>query len=164
MPPSDPQRDHFLHMLRQFRDGMFITHAPDRSLHARPMHVAEVEADGVLWLMSDVAALKVEELRRDARTSITMQSGGKYLALTGHAEVVRDADRAERLWSEPWRVWFPNGPRDASVVLIKVVPAKGEYWDSGGVNALTYAFEAVRAYAAGDRPRLGDSHQAKVDL
>ena len=161
---AESQRAHFLSMLRQFRDGMLVTHGPDQLLHARPMHVAQVEDQGAVWLMSDLHALKVEELRRDARATVTMQDGGRFLALAGHAEVVRDADKVAALWSEPWRVWFPTGPADPTIALLKVVPEGGEYWDSSGVKGLKYAFAAAKAYATGDRPHLGREHQAKVDL
>ena len=155
---------HFIQLLGGFRAGMFITHGVDGELHPRPMQLAEVQPDGTVWLMSDLTTQKVEELREDARASLTLQDGGRFVALSGKAELVRDPDRAERLWSEPWRVWFPKGPRDPNVALIKIVPSSGEYWDGKGVNGLRYLFEAARAYVAGDRPDLSEGQAGKVDL
>ncbi len=158
------EKKHFIAILQQFRDGMLITHSTDGALHPRPMHIAEAEDDGTLWLFCDLRSAKVEELRQDARASLTLQDGGRFLALSGHAEVVRDPARLEALWSEPMKVWFPQGPRGEHVALIKVVPQGGEYWDAKGVAGLSYAFEAARAYVAGRSPQLGGEHQAKVSL
>ena len=151
-------------MLRQFRDGMLITHATDGALHPRPMHLAAADDDGTLWLMVDLRSAKVEELRHDARASLTLQDGGRFLALSGHAEVVREQARVDAIWREPMKVWFPGGAADPNVALIKIVPHGGEYWDGKGMNGLTYAFEAARAYLTGSQPRLGEDVQAKVPL
>ena len=161
-PKAEKQR--FIAILQQFRDGMLITHATDGALHPRPMHIAKADDEGTLWLFCDLRSAKVEELSQDARASLTLQDSGRFLALSGHAEVVRDLARLEALWSEPMKVWFPDGPRAEHVALIKVVPRGGEYWDNKGMAGLTYLFEAARAYVSGKPPQLGGEHQAKVSL
>ena len=57
--------------------------------------------------------------------------------------------------------WFPQGPDDDSVVLIKVQADSAEYWDSPG-GRLATAFSFVKAKVTGERIEGGENE--KVDL
>ena len=57
--------------------------------------------------------------------------------------------------------WFPQGPDDDSVVLLKVVADSAEYWDSPG-GRLATAFSFVKAKVTGERIEGGENE--KVDL
>ncbi|HRX82557.1 MAG TPA: pyridoxamine 5'-phosphate oxidase family protein, partial [Pirellulaceae bacterium] len=43
---------------------------------------------------------------------------------------VHDAKKAELLWTEELRDWFPVGPSDPDLALIQVDVEEAEYWDS----------------------------------
>ena len=161
---TETTREHFFKILRGFNDGMFITHSTDGELHARPMAIAAIEDDGDVWLATDVHSSKVEELSDDAHVGLALQASGQYLALAGTAEVVRDANKAKALWNEAWRVWFPQGPDDASLILIRVKTQRGEYWDNKGLGGIRYLYEAAKAYVTGTTPPTDADQQAKLDL
>ena len=67
------------------------------------------------------------------------------------------ADRAKvkALWNEIYRAWFPGGPEDDNVVLIRVEAERAEYWDTP-TSALVYAFGYVKAVVTGKPARAGD--------
>jgi general stress protein 26 len=157
---------HFFDLLRTFNYAMLVTHSRQGELHARPMALAEAEDQGDLWLVTDVHSEKVEELAEDARVSVSMQAGDRYVALSGKAEVVRDPDRVHALWNEKWRTWFPKGVEDPALVLIRVKPMHGEYWDNEGVAKAKFLYHAARAYLTGHRPSVGKDPdlQGKVEL
>ena len=156
--------EHFLQLCRAFDTAMFTTHARKGALHARPMILAEVDDAGHAWLMTDVRAEKVEELNEDARVSLTMQSDNRFATLAGKAEVVRDQAHVQRLWNAAWQVWFPEGPTDENIVLLKVKAQQGEYWDNAGISGAKYLYRAAKAYVSGERPRMDRDIHARVAL
>lgn len=163
-PNDSATHEHFISLLREFKDGMFITHSRTGELHARPMELARLDDDGELWLITHVNSEKVEELGEDSRVSVTMQHGRRFVTISGHGEVVRDPSLVHSMWSEAWQVWFPDGPDDPTLVLINVKPHRGEYWDGEGASRVRYLYEAAKAYLTGERPQLTEEQQAKVNL
>jgi general stress protein 26 len=79
-----------------------------------------------------------------------MQGGGKYLSVTGSAELTDDQATINDMWSDAWKIWFPKGKVDNSIVLVKVVAEDGAYWDLSGTNRLRYLYQAGKAYFTGE--------------
>jgi general stress protein 26 len=79
-------------------------------------------------------------------------TGSKFLSLCGNASVVKDKNKIDQLWSESWRIWFPEGKDSANLVLLKIEPIKGEYWDFSGImKKVMFAFEAGKALFTGEK-------------
>jgi hypothetical protein len=94
-----------------------------------------------------------------------MQGRTQYLSISGRAQVFSDVEKAAAVWSEAWRPWFPGGPSDAELVLVKVIPHEAEYWDLSGIKGVRYVYEAVKHVLKGARMSdAGTEHHAKVDL
>lgn len=161
---STEQMQEFMQVVGSFGCAMLATHSLDGEMRARPMVVAQVADDHALWLISDVHSEKIDELGKDARVSLTMQKDNMFASLSGKAEVVRDQSKVEELWSEPWRVWFPKGPQDSALVLLRVQPEHGEYWDNAGLSKAKYLMRAAKAYISGERPQMDASLHGKVNL
>jgi len=155
---------HFNALLHSFKNAMLTTRSRHGDFHSRPMIMAEVAEDGNIWLISDIHSEKIEELSEDCRVNVSMQEGHRFVALAGKAEIVRDTEHLKKMWSEAWRVWFPEGPEDASVVLIKVMPQQGEYWDNEGMSRVKYLYETAKAYVTGTTPSLDKDIHSKVSL
>ncbi len=156
---SGKENEKFYELLKNFNTVMFITHNGE-SLHARPMAVADLEESYDLWFITDKQSVKVEELQEDPRAYVTCQEGRECLiSLTGIAVSVQDPVKVQEIWREPFRVWFPEGPTDPSITLIRFTPVKGEYWDSSGINKAKYLFEAAKAYITGSRPEISEKDQ-----
>jgi general stress protein 26 len=134
--------EHLKDLLESFDTAMLITHHGEK-LHARPMQVVGVEGASTLWFVTSDRSPKAAELR-DGRVSVTLQSKGRYVALSGTAELVHDRAKVDALWSASWMVWFPDGKEDPSLVLIRVEVADAELWDNAGSRGLRYAVNAVR--------------------
>ena len=83
------------------------------------------------------------------------------MSLTGDAVVVEDAAKKRELWNSGVEAWFPQGPDDDSVVLIKVQADSAEYWDAPG-GRLATVFSFVKAQ--GDRRADRGGENEKVDL
>lgn len=144
-------------MIKDIRIAMLTTVEPDGRLRARPMAAQEVAFDGTLWFFTKVTAPKVDEIQHNQRVSISFAAPdqGRYVSITGTAELVRDADRLRALWSPTFRAWFPDGPEDPYLALLKVEVELAEYWD-GRSGAVTRLAGLVLSLAAGHPVDLGD--------
>lgn len=160
---STPQ-EQFQSHLDGFDNAMLVTRAADGQLRSRPMALATAEPSSNLWFVTSNDSGKVDEIEANPEVCVTMQGGGKFLSLSGRATFSRDRTKIEELWNEAWKVWFPEGKNDPSLILIHVAATEGEYWDNSGISGLKYMFEAGKAYLAGERPEIGDDMNQKVAL
>lgn len=157
-------REHFFKLLHDFPNAMLVTRTAEGDLHSRPMAVAEVDDDGDMWLATDVHSEKISELTEDAHVSVSLQNDETFVAISGKAEVVRDPGKVQSFWDEAWRIWFPKGPEDPNLVLIRVKPAHGEYWDTSGISTAKFLYDSAKAYVTGTRPHYDPGEQAKIEL
>lgn len=159
------QKRHFHELLVGFDNAMLVTRSTAGELRARPMAIAQVEADNDLWFVTGMDSGKIDEIAGDAHVCVTFQSGSQFASLSGRASVVRDAKKIDQLWNEAWKVWFPEGKSDPSLVLLRVEGQEGEYWDRSGVRGLKYLFQAGKGYLQGTRPEIDQQQQhRKIDL
>lgn len=163
--PAD-QRAHLLELLKEFHTGVLTTTGLDGGLHARPLAVAQANDDGTLWFSTHAVSAKVEEIAKRQRVGVTFQSKTVYLAFSGEAEVVNDREKIKELWAESWRIWYPDGPTDPNIALLKIELERGEYWDMNGVSGIKFLFQAAKAYVSGRAAEDGgpDQHGAVKDL
>lgn len=139
---------------------MFATADADGSLISRPMAVQEVEFDGDLWFFTKRGGRKVEQIGREARVNVSFASRSSWVSVTGTAEVVRDLAKAKELWNAGISAWFPDGPEDPDIVLLKVHAAGAEYWDSPGAGVVS-VLSFLKARVTGKPYHIED---VKVDL
>lgn len=160
------EKARFHEVLDHFDNAMLVTHAGDGHLRARPMALAEADERGHLWFVTGLDTGKVAEAAQDERAAVVCQGGGRYLSISGHVELVEDRQKIAKLWKEPWRVWFPDGPGDPGLVLMHFVPEEAEYWDNHGVQGLKYTLKAAKAYLQGRRMRNGTGamQHGRLDL
>jgi general stress protein 26 len=150
--------------MTKFSTAMLVTRRPDGQLRARPLTFAG-EHDGLLCFSTSAESPKVAELSDDPRVAVTMQDDSRYVSISGTAELSDDPALIEKLWREPWRVWFPEGKSDPELRILRVRPVLAEYWDQSGVKGIKYLIEMVKAYATGTTPPSGaSSDDVKVPL
>ncbi|TWT90135.1 Pyridoxamine 5'-phosphate oxidase [Pseudobythopirellula maris] len=161
---ADDLHKKFHHLLEGFTDGVLVTQGGDGPMIGRPMQVCQIDDDCDLWFVTGSESAKVDDVKEDSRVLVVFQDSGRYLTVNGAASLVRDRSKVQELWNESWRVWFPNGPDDPTLVLLRVKATDGQFWDQGGFRGLTYAIEAGRAYWKGETPELPEDMHAKVNL
>lgn len=137
--------------LRKFDTVMVTTLAENGTIHGRPMVVAEVDDAGEVWFVTSSDADKLTEIESDDRAVITAQEKGLYLSVSGRLDVLHDREKIQALYRPAWKPWFPGGKDDPSLVLLRLRPEIGEYWDQRTMKGLRYMFEAARALIDGER-------------
>jgi general stress protein 26 len=158
---TDDQTRKVAELLKGERFGFLTTTTMDGRLTSRPMTMQEVEFDGDLWFFAERDSTPVEHIRASPAVNVGVGSGGSWVSLTGDAEIVSDVARKRELWNGGVEAWFPQGPDDAGVVLLKVHAHSAEYWDTPG-GRLATAFSFVKAKVTGERIEAGENE--KVEL
>jgi general stress protein 26 len=160
---NDPHAAKLYELIKDVKIAMMTTVDSDGTLHSRPMHNQEADENGDLWFFTQIQSPKITEISRDNQVNLGYSHPGKqhYVSVSGKAEIVRDKATVEEKWSEGLRAWFPKGTDDPQIALIRVHPAKGEYWDSPSSTVL-HLFGYAKAALTGEPPDAGE--QEKVNL
>lgn len=144
--------------------AMLTTVTPEEDLHARPMATLRFDREaGHLWFFTSDDSPKVNDIYHDRRVGLTYAEPDdqRYVSVAGRAMIVEDATLAEEMWTPMAKIWFPQGPTDPRLVLLRVDVESAQYWDSPSSKMVAlwgFAKQAV----TGKPPRdLGDNE--KVD-
>jgi general stress protein 26 len=141
---------------------MVTTHAGGR-MRSRPMHAIPDRDENAVYFITDTRGAKDDEIAAapDVCLSFADIGDNTYLSITGSAELMRDPAKAEELWSTETQAWWPRGPHDPSVRVLRVAPEQAEYWDTRG-NAITVALKLTAARVTGKPPDLGTNRKVNV--
>lgn len=144
-------------MIKDIRVTLMATQDSNGKLHARPMVATQENFDGTLWFFTRADSRKVEEIEQNPAVLLNYAepSDQNYVAITGTAEIVRDRQLIQDMWSEGMRTWFPDGKEDPNIALVRVNAESAEYWDAPS-SALVYAYGYVKARLTGESPDPGD--------
>lgn len=157
-------KENFQNLFEKFDTALLVTQSDRQQLRCRPMAIAGTENDSAVWFATSLDAAKVSEIMAHPQVCVAMQSGRSCLSLSGKATIVYDRAKIRELWDASWRVWFPDGPMDSSIALIRVEMSEGEYWDTTGLKGFKYLFKAGRAYLAGETMNEDSELNSKVDF
>ncbi len=162
---TSPEK-HLQELLEDFDVAMFVTQTSGGQLRSRPMVLADVEADGTLWFLTQRGSPKVDEIAQDSQVNVSLQSSAKYVSLSGRATPTYDRSKLDEVWNDSWKVWFPGGKDDPGLLLVKVTGDIGEYWDNSGTSGLSYLIKAGKAYFSGQQPDVANDPKihGKVSL
>lgn len=124
-------------LLPKFRFAMVTTADDDGKLTARPLTVQEAEFDGDLWFIVGRDASVSRQIAAQPAVGVSLSSDDAWVSLAGRAELVDDLERLKEYWSPSVEAWFPDGPEDPAVTLLRVDAISGEYWGSAGGRTST---------------------------
>ncbi len=94
---------------------------------------AKVDEDGTIWFFANRKSRKINEIETNAAVHLLYTHPGKknYVDVWGDARLIADDIKMNELWNPVVKTWFPEGKDNPYICLIKVVPEKVYYWDSG---------------------------------
>ncbi len=157
---DDRARRRAVEIAQDARFCMVTSTAPDGALHARPMTPQQVTDDLEAWFFVSRSSEHAADLVARPRVNLSFQGSGDWLSVAGKAAIVDDRRLAEEMWNPVVDAWFPNGPGDPDVVLLRVAAESAEYWKApGGRVASVLSF--VKAKLNG-RPLEGESGAVDV--
>lgn len=160
---TDPEAKEKVHkLIAKSRTAMFGTYDATGTAHSRPMAAVGREGDA-LWFFTRADSRKISELSHDPRVCLDYadDSSNSYVSATGRAHITQDTEKAKELWSEPLRTWFPSGPEDPEIALIRVDMDGAEFWDAPSAT-MVHAFGYVKARLTGTPPAPGDTRHVQM--
>lgn len=143
-------------LIRDVRVAMLTTVGTDGRLHSRPMATQQLDPEDVLWFFTAKDSHKVEELTEDQHVELTYAAPDRdlYVAATGRAQVVDDRERMRAMWNPAVQAWFPDGPDDPNVCLLRVDLDEAEYWLDRKPKAMRLT-QMLAAAVTGRPPQRG---------
>ncbi len=157
MDASNP-RNQAIHklgeLIEKIRVAMLTTVAHDGKLRCRPITTQGSTFDGNLWFLTRRSFPKTDEVRehRQVCLSFSRPEENTYVSVSGRAELVSDGEKLKQLWNPDYAKWFPGGPDDPDLALIRVVIERAEYWDAPSLAWRTMAGFVVLEPAQWDDP------------
>lgn len=150
--------------ISSIRFGMLTTVNDDQSLSSRPMTQQALEDSGILWFFISDASQLAMDISRHPKINVTFAnpSDSVYVAISGHAEIIKFKEKAAELWNPAVAAWFPEGLDDPHLSLIKLSIYNAEYWDSH-TNKMMQIFAIAKAAIIGEPPIDISQHQ-KIDF
>ena len=135
---SDDPRD-LATLLGAYRVALLITRGADGQLRCRPMAMRQKVRDEEIWFATSGASKKCREIEEDPRCALALfdAQDGTTLSVSGRGEVLRDRNLALALWDPSWTRWFPGGPAQRGLALLRVIPELVErHGPTGDVEVL----------------------------
>jgi general stress protein 26 len=149
-------------LIREFRFAMVTTVNTLGELVARPMTVQEAEFDGDLWFIASRDSHEVAELEVNPVAGVTFSSNDTWVSLTGTAKQLDDPERLKAYWNTWVEAWFPDGPEDPNVTLVKFTASGAEYWDSPG-GRIASVINLVKSKVTGSTADTGENAKVQLD-
>lgn len=145
-------------MIKDIKIALMVTTDDDGKLRSRPMAVQQTSYDGSLWFFTNVTSPKIDQIESnpDVLLAYSDPDSQNYVSVTGTAEIVRDRAQIHSMWSEMLKIWFPKGPDDPDIALIKVSMQTAEYWDSPS-SAMVLAYGYLKSRITGTAPNPGEN-------
>lgn len=153
---ADP--DEVWNLIRSIRFVMFTTRDPAGLLQSRPMTVQNVAQDDEdLWFFMSRGSEVVAHIAVEPRVNVAYADTGAdvYASVAGTATLVEDDAMKDRLFSSMARAWFPGGPGDPDLALVRVSMLEVEYWIVRE-NKLVQILKMARAAVTGSPPAIGE--------
>jgi general stress protein 26 len=159
-------RKHLWSLIKDIRFAMFTARHANGHLHAWPMTTQnkDIDEDATLWFFMSRRSEAVEDLGREPQVNVAYADPGddRYVSVSGVASVVDDAARKKQLWSKMAEAWFPGGPEDPDLALVRVDIAHAGYWDVKE-SKIVQIFKMARAAVTGRPPTdLGEHAEVRM--
>ena len=146
--------DRVVKILEHAKIGNLTTQDLQGNLVSRPLELQETDSDGNLWFFTQDPSPKADEIRANPNVNVSVADKEGYLSISGRAEISRDQEKIQELWSASASAWFEEGREDPSIALIKVNSDTAEYWVSDEPK-IASIFKIGKSAVTGQTPDIG---------
>lgn len=142
---------------------MFCTKVTNLPFKTRPMTTMDVDDDGNLWFFSNTVSDKNDEIKTNDIVQLlyAKNADSEFLTITGRAEISKDRQKIDELWTSMVKAYFPDGKDDPDLSVIKVIPDEAYYWDTVHGKMITI-LEMATSALTGDKFEGGVEGNIKV--
>lgn len=157
---EDRNRRRAVEIAQDARFCMLASTAAGGELQSRPMTPQQVDDDLEAWFFVSRSSDQADDIAARPQVNLAFSGSSDWLSVAGRATLVDDRALVREMWNPVVGAWFPDGPDDPDVVLLRVDADSAEYWKAPG-GRLASLLSFVKAKATGE-PLDGDS--GSVDL
>jgi general stress protein 26 len=164
MGKKDSDLEKLKEMIKDIDFCMLSTIDENGYVHSRPMSLnSQVDEEANLWFFTSSNSLKASEIESSPQVNASFSNPeeSQYVSLSGTAELVTDRAKIKELWKPILKAWFPDGPEQSDLALLKVRVEKAEYWDSPS-STVAQVFSFVSAIVSGKQVEIGENK--KINL
>ncbi len=150
-------------IIKGIRVAMLTTVGENGKLCSRPMTTLQVEDSRDLWFFTRSDSEAATDVAQTMQVNLAYADPGdnRYVSVSGLAQLVRDRAKVRELWNPMYTAFFPEGPEDPKLALMRVTAHDAEHW-TGPTNWLGKALRFAAAKIKGDPSPLGEN--AKLTL
>ncbi|PZM80832.1 MAG: general stress protein [Candidatus Melainabacteria bacterium] len=152
-------------LIKDIKVAMLTTISADGQLRSRPMATHEVNVDDALWFLTYTNTAKVAEVSQEEQVNLAYMDVGsqRYVSISGIAQTYRDTKKVHELWNPLMKAWFPKGPDDPMIAVMRVTPEYAEYWDAPSYS-IVQLFGFLKAAVTGEEYKEEGTEHEKIDL
>jgi general stress protein 26 len=141
--PEPESREHVarrraVEIAQDCRFCMVTSSGADGSLQARPMTPQQITDDLEAWFFISRASRHAVDLVQRPSVNLSFEGSADWLSIAGRATLVDDRTLVREMWNPVVETWFPEGPDDPDLVLLRVDAESAEYWRAPGGRAAAF--------------------------
>ncbi len=155
-----PEFDKVLELTKDIKMAMLTTQNIDGALHSRPMQSQQMDQEGNFWFFTSDDTGKVEDIEEFPQVNLAFANpdDGSYVSIAGPAELNKDRAKIKELWNPSLKAWFPDGPEQEDIALLKIKMESAEYWDAPQGKVVKLFGIAKAAISGQEYKEKGDEH------
>ena len=143
-------------LIKDIRVAMLTTISTDGSLHSRPMATQDTPFNGEVVFLTGENSGKVDEIKEDAQVNLCYSDAkSSYITLSGRAAISNDRALIGALYNPSYKAWFPDGPTDPNIRVLRIRIDQAEYWDAPS-SALIRNVQILARAATGGKTTVGE--------
>jgi general stress protein 26 len=134
---SDHSEAKLWEVLEDIRTCMLSTEKDGR-IQSRPMSAYIDRDQRCIWFITELTSEKTREIGDGDAVNVAFADNedSTWVAVEGHARVVRDVAKQKALWNPFAEAYLPQGPESPDVGLIRIDPVEATWWDSPSSKAV----------------------------
>ncbi len=143
-------------LIKDIRVAMLTTVSSDGSLHSRPMATQNTPFNGEIVFLTSENSGKVDEIKQDAEVNLCYSDAkSSYVTLSGRAAISNDRALINALYEPSYKAWFPEGPSDPTIRVLRIKIDQAEYWDAPS-SAILRKVQVLARAASGGKTTVGE--------
>ncbi len=163
---SERTLDDLWPLLEDVRFAMLCTRDAEGGLRSRPMTMLrrrDAEPRDV-WFFTSRSTPAAEDIERDGTVNLAYASPSKdiYVSVGGQASLLDDRALMRELWTPAAKAWFPGGPEDPDLRVVRVRVEHADFWEVKESKP-AQVIKMAKAALSGERPENLGRH-GSVDV
>ena len=160
--PTNTDQHTLWTLIKDIKFGMLTHSHANGELHSHPLTTQNkaTDEDSSLYFFISRKSEIAQRLQQDGNVNVSYADPGddSYVSVSGQASIEEDAAKKQELFSPVAKAWFPGGPTDPNMALLKIAISHAEYWDVKD-SKMTQLAKMAKAAVTGEQPKNMAEHR-----